>query len=97
MSVFEGFEVQVLEAVTVGVPVITSGVSSMPEAGGDAALYVNPKNPQEISSQINMILSSPTIVNQILEKSVIHAAKFKEEQIMNNINALYVDLLKQNN
>lgn len=94
VSVFEGFGIPVLEGITVGTPVITSCVSSMPEAGGDAALYVNSHNPAEIAEKINMIISSPTIVNQIREKSVIHAAKFKEEQIMNNINKLYLKLLK---
>lgn len=40
-SVFEGFGLPVLEAMVCGCPVITGNQSSMPEVGGDAALYIN--------------------------------------------------------
>lgn len=94
VSVFEGFGIPVLEGLTAGVPVITSDISSMPEAGGDAALYVNPHNPQEIATHINMLLSSPTIVNQILETGKTYAEKFKEETVVKNIHDIYNSLLK---
>ncbi len=40
-SVLEGFGLPVLEAMSVGIPVITSGVSSLPEVGGEAAMYLH--------------------------------------------------------
>lgn len=94
VSVFEGFGIPVLEGITVGTPVITSNISSMPEAGGDAALYVNPENPHEIAANVNMLLSSPTIVGQILEKGKIHAAKFREENVIEHVYDIYHSLLK---
>lgn len=94
VSVFEGFGIPVLEGLTIGTPVITSNVSSMPEAGGDAALYVDPGNPQEIASYINMLLSSPTIVEQIREKGRAHAQKFKEEVVVEKVYEIYNSLLK---
>lgn len=43
-SVYEGFGYPILEAMSVGKPVITSNVSSMPEVGGDVAFYLNDIN-----------------------------------------------------
>lgn len=94
VSVFEGFGIPVLEGLTIGTPVITSNLSSMPEAGGDAALYVDPLNPQEIAAHINMLLSSPTIVESIVEKGKMHAGKFKEEEVVSNVHKIYASLLK---
>lgn len=94
VSVFEGFGIPVLEGLTIGTPVITSDISSMPEAGGDAAMYVNPQNPQEIASHINMLLSSPTIVESIIKKGKMHAEKFREEEVVKNVYEIYTSLLK---
>lgn len=95
VSVFEGFGIPVLEGLTIGTPVITSNISSMPEAGGDAALYVNPLNPQEIASHINMLLSSPTIVQSIVAKGKMYAEKFKEEEVVRNVHQIYSSLINK--
>ncbi len=50
VSYFEGFGMPVIEAQQCGCPVITSDVSSLPEAAGDAALFVDPFNEDEICS-----------------------------------------------
>ena len=48
-SIYEGFGLPILEAMTSGCPVLTSNVSSMPEVAGDAAHYVNPFSIQSIA------------------------------------------------
>lgn len=48
-SLYEGFGLPVLEAMARGVPVIASNTTSLPEVGGDAALYFDPTNPTELS------------------------------------------------
>ena len=48
-SMIEGFGLPILEAMSVGCPVLTSNISSMPEVGGDAALYVDPFNLESIA------------------------------------------------
>ncbi|MEO0967756.1 MAG: glycosyltransferase family 1 protein [Cyanobacteria bacterium J06639_18] len=47
-SMYEGFGLPVLEAMSLGAPVITSNTTSLPEVGGDAVLYVNPENESEL-------------------------------------------------
>ncbi|MCW3086812.1 MAG: glycosyltransferase family 4 protein, partial [Sediminibacterium sp.] len=51
-SWFEGFGLPVIEAMQCEVPVITSSTSSMPETGGDAALYADPSQPDEIAKHM---------------------------------------------
>lgn len=55
-SLYEGFGLPVIEAMQRGCPVITSNVSSLPEAGGDAALYVDPEEINDITEKIEGIV-----------------------------------------
>ncbi len=75
-SVYEGFGIPVLEALWSRIPVITSNVSCLPEAGGEGAFYVDPTNPMEIAQQMKRILSDQDFVQQQLEKSRLHTQKF---------------------
>ena len=54
-SFFEGFGIPVLEALWSRLPVITSNVSCLPEAGGDGAYYVNPNSAEEIAEGMKKI------------------------------------------
>lgn len=56
-SLYEGFGLPILEAMKLGCPVVTSNISSMPEVAGDAAVLVDPTNPQEIADGIEKVLS----------------------------------------
>ncbi len=55
-SIFEGFGIPVIEAQSVGTPVVTSNISSMPEAGGDAALYIDRLDVNDIATKIENLL-----------------------------------------
>ncbi|MCX6279864.1 MAG: glycosyltransferase family 1 protein [Bacteroidetes bacterium] len=52
VSYFEGFGIPIIEAFRAEVPVITSNVTSMPEVAGDAALFVNPFDPESIAEAL---------------------------------------------
>ena len=56
-SLYEGFGIPVLEAMSLGVPVISSNEGSLPEAGGKAAFYCNPYEVSDISRAILEVLS----------------------------------------
>lgn len=55
-SFHEGFGIPVLEAMSVGTPVVTSRVSSLPEVGGDVAVYVDPYDIDDIARGLKSVL-----------------------------------------
>lgn len=56
-SIYEGFGIPILEAMNNGALVLTSNISSLPEVGGDAVVYINnPYNYKEIAEKINKVL-----------------------------------------
>jgi glycosyltransferase involved in cell wall biosynthesis len=58
-SLFEGFGLPVLEAMTAGTAVLTSDVSSLPEVGGDAVAYADPLSVEAIGAQLDALLRAP--------------------------------------
>jgi glycosyltransferase involved in cell wall biosynthesis len=60
-SLYEGFGLPVLEARAAGVPVVTSNVSSLPEAGGKGAVFVDPKSTREIAEAVKRVLTDRSL------------------------------------
>lgn len=79
-SLYEGFGLPVLEAMNYGCPVITSNISSLPEAGGDAALYVDPKNVDDIAEKIELLLNDEKLRKQMIDKGYKQVKKFSWEK-----------------
>src|SRR5258708_541043 len=79
-SLYEGFGLPVLEAMKYGCPVVTSNVSSLPEAGGDAALYVDPQNVNDIAEKIDKVLSDPKLREEMVKTGHEQVKKFSWEK-----------------
>lgn len=56
-SFWEGFGIDILSAFACGIPAVISNVGSLPEVGGEAAIYVNPNNPIDISEGMLKVLN----------------------------------------
>lgn len=93
MSLFEGFGIPILESLCCDTPVVTSNVSSMPEAGGEAALYADPKNPSEIARQLKSIIDNPALRQQLVQKGREQREKFTQNRIISELYAMYRELV----
>jgi glycosyltransferase involved in cell wall biosynthesis len=60
-SLYEGFGLPVLEAMQLGCPVLASTAASLPEVGGDAALYFDPHSVEELSARLLQTLDAPAM------------------------------------
>jgi glycosyltransferase involved in cell wall biosynthesis len=75
-SVYEGFGMPLLEAFSLGCPVIASNATSIPEVGGDAAIYFNPFNEHEISEVLFRVLSNSSLREAMKIKGIDRAKQF---------------------
>jgi len=75
-SFSEGWTSPPLEAMSCGIPIITSNLSSLPETVGDAALLVNPKNYEEIGNALDKLLSDSELKKTMKQRGLQHASKF---------------------
>lgn len=75
-SVYEGFGLPVLEAQACGTPVLTSNVSSLPEAAGDAAVMVDPYDVEALAAGLNRLLTDEALRHELRERGMVHAQQF---------------------
>lgn len=75
-SFYEGFGLQILEAMACGSPVVTGNVSSMPEVSGDAGILVNPNDVRDIAEGINKVISNPAFRSKMIKLGFDQAKKF---------------------
>src|SRR6266567_3811766 len=72
----EGFGVPVLEAMSYGVPVIAANTSPLPEAGGDAALYVDPNDPAQMAAQVRRVVEDSSLRQQSIRSGFARVRQF---------------------
>jgi glycosyltransferase involved in cell wall biosynthesis len=75
-SHYEGFGLPVLEAMTLGAPVVTSNTSSLPEVAGNAALLVDPGDPMQLADAILKVVSDRDLRSTLIVKGKHQAAQF---------------------
>ncbi|PKP46881.1 MAG: hypothetical protein CVT94_13180 [Bacteroidetes bacterium HGW-Bacteroidetes-11] len=88
-SLRESFGIPMLEAMACGVPVITSTTSSMPEVAGNAALLVDPFNPEEITNAMIRLINNKDLKKELVNKGLLQAAKFSWKAMAENVLKLY--------
>jgi glycosyltransferase involved in cell wall biosynthesis len=88
-SLYEGFGLPVLEAMLLGTPVVTSRVSSLPEIAGEAALYVNPYETDEIAQAIKTIVADSDLRAELSRRGRQQAALFSVERYRERLADLY--------
>lgn len=76
IPLFEGFGIPLVEAMSCGVPVITSNVTSMPEVTENAGILINPNSTKEITEALLKVTSDVEFRNSLSIKSLEQAKKF---------------------
>jgi len=76
VPLMEGFGLTPLEAMVVGIPVITSNTSSLPEVVGDAAITVDPNDVTEISDALKKVANDEELREEMIEKGKKQSEKF---------------------
>jgi len=85
VSLFEGFGVPLLEAMHCEVPIVSSNISSLPEVAGEAALLVDPKNPDAIATAMQQLYDNETLRQELIAKGRERRERFSWQQATNVI------------
>lgn len=88
-SLYEGFGLPILEAYDNNCPVVCSNTSSLPEVGGDAALYFDPTDKKEMIAQIMKVINDPFLKKEMIKKGLERTKIFAWENTAKEIYAAY--------
>ena len=88
-SLWEGFGLPVLEAMACGCPVLTSGVSALPELAGDAALLVDPTSTEEIEEGLTQLWTDESLRARLKLRGLARAREFSWERAARETVAVY--------
>jgi glycosyltransferase involved in cell wall biosynthesis len=92
-STLEGFGMPILEAQTVGRPVITSSLSSMPEVGGDGACFVDPFDIESIRNGVMKVIRDRAYRTSLIEKGFANITRFSPAAVARQYEVLYGSLI----
>ena len=88
-SLMEGFGLPGLEAMTAGCPVLISEIPVLREVYGEAALYFNPLDIDDIAKKIKMILDNPSIRQELIKKGYQQVKKYSWKRMARETLRLY--------
>jgi len=92
-SLYEGFGLPPLEAMASGTPVVTSNVSSLPEVVGDAALLIDPYDPNAIADAIRRVLTEPALAEDLRQRGLARVKDFSWERSVARVREIYEEVL----
>lgn len=88
-SLYEGFGLPPLEAMACGTPVITSNTSSLPEVVGEAALQIDPGDPDTLAEAMNAVLDDESLAASLRERGFDRVKRFSWERAARQTLELY--------
>ncbi len=94
-SLYEGFGLPVLEAFSCGCPAILSNASSLPEIGGDGAIYFDPYDKESITNSIEKVLHDEEFRDNLIQKGYERQKFFSWKKTAASTKKVYESLLHQ--
>jgi glycosyltransferase involved in cell wall biosynthesis len=92
-SLYEGFGIPVLEAFSCGCPCILSNNSSLPEVAGDAAIFMDPNDPESMSDAVEKFIENSSLRNDLALKGYERLSGFSWKKNVSQTLSLYKSLL----
>jgi glycosyltransferase involved in cell wall biosynthesis len=92
-SLYEGFGMPLIEAMHYGCPVVASNAGSLPEVGGDACLYFDPFNAQELAEKMELVLFDDGLRSAMIERGLARERAFSWERCAVQTRNVYASLL----
>jgi glycosyltransferase involved in cell wall biosynthesis len=92
-SLYEGFGIPPLEAMASNCPVICSNASSIPEVVGDAAVFFDPAEPENIRSAIESVVNDDALKQSLVARGHARLTRFSWNRCAAATAAVYAELL----
>ena len=89
----EGFGLPPLEAMTLGTPVVSSNASCMPEILGNAPIYFDPANTDDMAQKIDEVITNDSLRNEMIARGYKQVAKYSWEKMARETHAIYMSVL----
>ncbi len=93
-SLYEGFGIPVVDAMSCGLPVIISNNSSLPEVAGKAGLYIDPMKVDQIEQAIRTITTDKKLHEKMARESLKQAKRFSWEKMARQVLEVFTEVVK---
>ena len=92
-SLYEGFGLPILEAMSCGTPVLSSKSSSLPEVGGEAVIYFDPNNVNQFVTLLKDLLNDKSLQIKLSKLGIKRAQLFSWEKVADNVKKVFESCL----
>ncbi len=92
-SLEEGFGLPVLEGMAHELPVVASRASSLPEVGGEAALYIDPHDPADMADKVMSAVEDAALRSKLIEQGRARAQEFSWRRVVERTCEVYNEVL----
>lgn len=89
-SLYEGFGLPILQAFACGTPVVSSDRGSLPEVGGEAAIYFDPTNLKQFTHILREVIQNKSLQSKLSKLGFTQAAKFSWEKVVEETKRVYL-------